>query len=112
MDCFQKKQAEFGSDWSSILSKNTVTKNALDANCSWIVAESPHSMLLNHVFMDTVDCWMTPDSTFLKLWSPRTGEMEKRMYPFAFTSTDIVQGGIICSRRGRCRDDTFYCKHL
>lgn len=66
MDCFQEKQVEFGSDWSSTLSKDTVTKNALDANCSLIVAKSPHSMLLNHVFRDTSDCWPTPDSTFLK----------------------------------------------
>lgn len=70
MDCFQEKQVEFGSDWNSILPKNTVTKNALDANCSWIVAKSPHSMLLNHVFMDTSNCWLTPDSTFLKTVVP------------------------------------------
>lgn len=78
MDCFQEQQMEFGSDWSSILSKSTVKKNALVANCSWVVAELPQSMLMNHVFTDTSDtCWLTSGSIFLKAVVPthrRDGE--------------------------------------
>lgn len=70
MDCFQEKQVEFGSDWNSILSKSTVIKNALGANFSWIVAESPHSMLMNQVFMDTADYLLTWSSIFLKTVVP------------------------------------------
>lgn len=80
MDCFQEQQMEFGSDWSSILSKNSVKKNAFVANCSWIVAELPQSVLMNHVFMDTSDCWLTLDSIFLKTVVPTHRRNGKKNY--------------------------------
>lgn len=77
-------------------------------NCCWISAQHAAESCFHGYFRLLADPRLYPS----KNCGPHPQERWGTEHSLAFISADLVQGRIFCSRRGRCTDDTFYCKHL